>query len=152
MRVQQTITLASHDACQSFDRREIDAARHGRVVERGVGRLPHRGELPCLQAREAGLVAEVGQLLAQQVLYPLRSGVMLAVDDVQDRDRGGLFRFLSQQKWDCPLFPNFDRVARGSGRWHNHGDIARYGSRVLYSRHARCCSVRSSSTRPTKDL
>ena len=86
--VDQAVALAADDAGQSPDGREVEAVLHRHVVERRVGAFSHGGELAAFEAGKSGPIAEVAQLLAQQVLHAFGPGVVLAVDDVQDRRRG----------------------------------------------------------------
>ena len=70
------------------DGREVEAVLHRHVVERRGGALSHGGELAALEAGKSGPIAEVAQLLAQQVLHAFGPRIVLAVDDVQDPRRG----------------------------------------------------------------
>lgn len=84
----QAVALAADDAGQSPDGREVEAALHRHLVKGRIGAFSHGGELTVFEAGKSGPVAEVAQMLAQQVLHAFGPGVVLAVDDMQDRRRG----------------------------------------------------------------
>ena len=85
--VDERVVLVLDQADELLHDPQVEAAAHRHLDERGGRRLAGDREAKRLHAGEADVVAELRQLLGEQILHALGARVVLAIDEMQRTDR-----------------------------------------------------------------